>query len=130
MYEKYGIDMHLYFLCSYHAYNRCDGAGVESKRLAQRAVRRKQPLSIAPEYALELNQSNYQDSVAVCFHHINRSSDVFPEALESKDYKLRTKCEVKFWFYDEQGSKARETGVLLCRDLPTSPAQTTASMDR
>ena len=35
--ELYEIELENHFLCSYHAYNRCDGAGVESKRLAIQA---------------------------------------------------------------------------------------------
>jgi hypothetical protein len=37
--ELYGIELENHFLCSYHAYNRCDGAGVESKRLAVQAMK-------------------------------------------------------------------------------------------
>ena len=35
-FAKYGKKMVNMFLCSYHAYNRCDSAGVESKRIAKR----------------------------------------------------------------------------------------------
>ena len=30
---KYGVTPWCFFLCSYHAYNRCDGAGAEAKIL-------------------------------------------------------------------------------------------------
>jgi hypothetical protein len=47
-YQRYRIRLHDFFLCNYHAFNRCDGAGVESKKIHGALIRTRKavPLSI------------------------------------------------------------------------------------
>jgi len=44
VWQRYGKRLFILFLCAYHGYNRCDGAGVQIKRLAQAAERASKPL--------------------------------------------------------------------------------------
>jgi hypothetical protein len=76
--ELYGIELENHFLCSYHTYNRCDGAGVESKRLAVQAMKARGGPVEGREYADLINKSAYIDHVAFPFDRINRSADLFP----------------------------------------------------
>ena len=118
--KRYGIEVHLFFLCSYHAYNRCDSAGVESVRIARRRTRERQGLIDAGDYADAINKSNYHNSVGFAYDDINRSSaSVFPvELIGNDNLDLRTKCEFKFSFTDENGKTKHENGVVLCRNVP------------
>jgi hypothetical protein len=40
-FKKWQIEVHLLFSCSYHAYNRSDGAGAEAKRSLRRSTQRR-----------------------------------------------------------------------------------------
>jgi hypothetical protein len=93
-----------FFLCSYHAYNRCDGAGVESKKLANRQKRVRRGLRTAQDYAEALNASSYSNSVGHSLDQINRGASVFPTKLVTKLLKagrdesayLRGLCEFRY----------------------------------
>ena len=78
MWEKYGKVVICLFLCSYHAYNRCDGAGVQLKRLASRAARQGIGPVHAHQYAFLLNNSSHFDSVCHVFEKINEPEDIWP----------------------------------------------------
>ena len=117
----YGIDIHLFFLCSYHAYNRCDGAGVEGKRLGKAAAKGRVPVRTSGEYARAINKSNYHNSVGYDFEQINRNTGRFPELTSDDKLNLRRMCEVKYVFSDEHGRENREEGVILCRTIPVVP---------
>ena len=67
-----------FFLCSYHAYNRCDGAGVESIRLSKEWELLGQAIELAEVFADVLNSSRFNNSIGIPFAKINRSVNVFP----------------------------------------------------
>ena len=103
MFDRFQVDVHVFFLCSYHAYNRCDGAGVESKKLANVQKRLRKGLRTARDYAEALNASNYDNSVGHSLPQIDRSDIVFPTTLVEKMAKpgcdesayLRGLCEFR-----------------------------------
>ncbi len=71
-FEKFGKQVHNKFLCSYHAYNRCDGAVVSVKRLAEAAARSGcGPLS-AQDYTSTMNSSAYFHTYSFTFHKPRR----------------------------------------------------------
>ena len=121
MHRLYGIDLRVFFLCSYHAYNRCDGAGVESKRITQHASKGRVSIRTAQEVSAELNRSEHYNSVAFTFSTINRSADRFPRLVSGEQLNLRKMCEVKYTYLDEHGKQSRTDGVLLCRQIPAIP---------
>lgn len=96
--EKYGVEIECVFLCSYHAYNRCDQAGVEAKKVADEWTRKQRGASDAGVLADLINFSSYSNSVAVPFDKINCGKNVFPKALKKgkldKNTALRDQCEV------------------------------------
>jgi hypothetical protein len=115
------IRIHLLFLCSYHAYNRCDGAGaltvVEKKRLRKLGIA---PIN-AKEFAIAMDRSHHQNVQSWPFPYIDRSHHVFPWTAQKKitaQEKLRDKCEIRFDFLDEKGQISSEFGVALVRDVP------------
>jgi hypothetical protein len=61
-YEKYDLQIHCFFLCSYHAYNRCDPAGCEPKTICKQYEGEQQGLATAAQIATALNESNYENS--------------------------------------------------------------------
>ena len=118
-YQKYGIRLFLFFLCSYHAFNRCDGAGVESKKLHESLITQRKAVALAADICQHLNDSEYHNSVGTVFNKINRGSVVFDTELVADDnLDLRGKCEVKYEWTDSNGSIGREDGVILCRNIP------------
>jgi hypothetical protein len=95
--ELYGVEFENHFLCSYHAYNRCDGAGVESKRLAEQAIKARGGPVRGYEYAALINESAYIDHVAFPFERINRSAKLFPAVKDlAKVTHLKRMCEVLY----------------------------------
>ena len=120
LYLKYQILLHDFFLCSYHAFNRCDSAGREPKKLNEVAIRKRTANDEARSLANMLNESEYHNSVAVPVDKINRSQDVFNEELKPKLGFLRGKCEVKY-HWEENGVVKTEHGVVFYRDVPTVP---------
>ena len=126
MWRKYGKTIHIYSLCSYHAYNRCDGAGVEMKRVGGALARAREGASNAREHAFAFNRSLYHNSLAVAYDSINRNASVFENCLEKKEededtLDLRGKCEMHFSYSDEKGQTCHDDGVVLCRDVPELP---------
>ena len=77
MFSKYGKVVHVVSVCSYHAFNRCDAAGVHSKKLAFKEGKAGKPLTNAAEYTAAVNGDNRPDTVAFTFTEINRSVSVF-----------------------------------------------------
>jgi hypothetical protein len=122
LFEKHGIVLHMFFLCSYHAFNRCDGAGVESKKIHTNLMRTRTAQPLAADVAGKLNESEHNNSVGIPFGSINRGADIFNVELIKDDHNdLRSKCEVKFEWKDDAGLTCRESGVILCRDIPADP---------
>ena len=125
VFDDYGIELFMFFLCSYHAFNRCDGAGVEGKSLYEWAIRNRTATEEANALVDILNRSEYHNSVGVDMGKINRSANVFPEELQTEgEQELRKKCEVKYSWTNEDGTTGRQAGVILCRDIPCVPWET------
>ena len=102
-YEKYGKEVESHFLCSYHAFNRCDGAGVQPKELSTEYSLQRLPLLDAHDYARAMNKSEYVDSVAYPFAQINRSISVFLAtivAVGMRGYPLKSYCVVQYHYTD------------------------------
>jgi hypothetical protein len=100
-------------LCSYHAYNRCDAAGVVPKRLAAHEKRQSKGPVGAAAYA-ELVKASYANHVASAFPAINRGVDVFPAELTKLLY-ARQCCDVLCHRTRADGTAAREEGVVWFR---------------
>jgi hypothetical protein len=122
--EEYGIELIAFFLCSYHAYNRCDGAGVETKRISIQSSRGRISLRSGAEIAQSLNDSNYDNSIAFDLVVISRPRDFFPKLVKHEYLDLRRMCEVKHNFVNEHGHTSSEIGVILCRLVPFAPGET------
>jgi transcriptional regulator with XRE-family HTH domain len=119
--EEYGVEFVLFFLCSYHAYNRCDGAGVETKRISIQSSKGRISLRSGKEIAQSLNDSNYDNSIAFDLVAISRPHDLFPKLVKHEYMDLRRMCEVKYTFVNEHGQRSSEVGVILCRLVPFAP---------
>ena len=120
MFEKYNKEVHIVSLCSYHCYNRCDAAGVHSKKLAHAQAKRGNPLKTAKEYTQSVMQDKRPDTLAFEFEEINRSADVFgsdPLAFWPQ-FKLREMCEISFDITYAGGQRMRCPGVIKCRPVP------------
>jgi hypothetical protein len=92
---RYGKVVECIFLCSYHAYNRCDAAGVVPKRLAAHEKRQSKGPVGALAYAELVNSSSYANYVAFAFPAINRGVDVFPAELTKLPH-ARQCCDVLY----------------------------------
>jgi hypothetical protein len=121
--ELYGVEFVMFFLCSYHAYNRCDGAGVESKKVSISEAKGRKSLRSASEVQVGLNGSNYSNSIAFNFAKISRNMDQFPKLVKGAKLRLRKMCEVKYTFVNEHGKLSSEEGVILCRLVPSVPGE-------
>ena len=113
-FQKYGKTVTSIFLCSYHAYNYCDGAGVVPKRLSKQRQREGAGPIGASEYRHAVNMSNYSNHVAFFFEKVNRSENVFSSRLEPHT-NLRSMCDFKYSWITEDGSVERQPGVVLIR---------------
>jgi hypothetical protein len=100
----------LLFLCSYHCYNRCDAAGVYSKKLSIACAREKKVLVESKDYAMALMEDASCDTLGYDFKVINRSLLILDEELKDppKDVILRKMCEFVFL----------GPGVFKCRRVP------------
>jgi hypothetical protein len=95
--ELYGVEFENHFLCSYHAYNRCNGAGVESKRLAVQAKKARGGPIKGHDYALLVNESAYIDHVAFSYDRINRDATLFPDPKELEKIQHRKRmCQIRY----------------------------------
>lgn len=117
----YDIEIRDSFLCSYHAFNRCDGAGAVSKVLARRAVRDGKPPLHSADYVAMINQSAYANAVAFDFTKINMSAAVFPPNLKTfgdTGNAMTKACEVVYWCPGLDGKQMHAPGVLRYRLVP------------
>jgi hypothetical protein len=117
-FEKYGKKFVVLFLCSYHAYNRCDSAGVEAKRILAKMTRRNQETNYSGVIADLINASAYENAVCTPFEWITRTEMVFPEPVQASGEGLRFYCEFQYEYVDADGRKCHEPGVVLCRKVP------------
>jgi hypothetical protein len=123
MKEKYDLEVVIFFLCSYHCFNRCDQAGVEPKKLAKEHGKCRQSVRSSAEVASVLNASRYHNSHATDFPRINRNEDRFPTLAKDDSLNLRKMCQVQYSFLDQHGQQASEAGVILCRLTPAVPGE-------
>jgi hypothetical protein len=92
--KKYGKELELVFLCSYHAFNRCDRAGLEPKLLAAAKKLLNSGPTTAPQFAELINTSHDAESVAYAFPVMNHP--VCTLKWEPSIF-LSELCEVRFW---------------------------------
>jgi hypothetical protein len=117
-YPKYGKKIVCLFLCSYHAYNRCDSAGVEAKRILQQMAKKNEETNYSGVIAALINQSSYENAVAVPFEQIPRTPDTFPTNLVTNGANLRFYCELRYEYRDENDTIQHEEGIVLARKVP------------
>ena len=103
-------------MCSYHAYNRCDGAGVIPKRLSKQAQRSGAGPRGAAAYSHAVNLPNYDNHVAFYFSEANRSEYVFSSQLE-KHTNLRPMCDFRYYYTNIKGKIVREPGIVLVKSV-------------
>ena len=126
MFEKYGKVVHIVSLCSYHCYNRCDAAGVHSKKLGLQAAKEREPLELGEHYTDAVNDDGTSYTLAWNWVVINRSVDVFgvgvvlTRPLNLGVRLLREICEFSFGFEDEHGKVCHIPGIVKCREVPFS----------
>ena len=119
VWDLYGKKLHDLFLCSYHAYNRCDGAGVNVKQSAQAASRDARGPHTAADYSRLMNTSNYPHTFSFTFAKINRGVGIFPKLRKMPGVKKF--CEMVFTAPDGSPS---EPGVVRARRVPDEGAFT------
>jgi len=96
--ETFGFTVEAIFLCSYHAYNLCDGAGAEHTRLALDHNKNNTGRLDAFGYASLSNSSDrHANSVAIPFAQIARGNNLFPpESFLYCRLDLRKVCHVTY----------------------------------
>jgi len=115
-FDKYGKTVYCLFLCSYHAYNRCDGAGVETIKLVKINKKKNKEIYDSQIMANVMNESNYSNSVAVAFPRINTSANVFPLNLKTgHGLQLVKKCEMRYFMDDPV--TLQQTGIVYIRNI-------------
>jgi hypothetical protein len=133
---SFGLEVHCHFLCSYHAYNRCDGVGAVIKRAAARSAlpggvagwprTAEQYVSMINTNKVSVQGKGVGTHIGVYFASINRLESQWPKfkgGRNSNNSKnLREICEVKYTYpkgrlsavnFDDE----RMEGVLLCRKV-------------
>ena len=116
-FKKYNKTLHLIFLCSYHAYNRCDAAGAQLMRVLEANTKMDKRERTAKEVARVMNSANFKDHKAVPFEMICRNKDTFLPNTKNLP-NIKKICEVIFCFKDENGDIAREDDIVLFRNVP------------
>jgi hypothetical protein len=116
--ELYGVEIENHFLCSYHAYNRCDAAGVEGKRLAQRQANIGNGAVDASVLTQIINESDYHNHHAFTFDVINRSRGIIPDkdSLTAVPH-LKRQCAWKYRHTPDTLGDCFTEGVLSYREL-------------
>jgi len=136
----YGIEVELMWLTSYHAYNRCDGAGAEDSTSHNADTRGGLPREGAAAWTDMTNESSDQQSWAYHFASIAQNVDTFPSNLQ-KIKHIKKWSEVKFfehasgpgilkyrlvsgegdWTYSDLHPSTREGGDWLSTLVPQLP---------
>ena len=123
MFRKYGKKVHVLSLCSYHCYNRCDAAGVLSKRISEQKGREGVELVTSADFAQAINDDAATDTVGFDFKEINRGVGVFgDDVIVSKKSDigadLRKMCEIDYEVNGSAGDGEYLDGVAKCRLVP------------
>ena len=103
------------FLCSYHAYNPADGAGVVYKRLSAKRCKEGAGPRTELEFSQMINSANYDNHIAFRFPDINRGSDLVPPLGEVEGMSLRKMCQVRYEYKEDGVLKKCLPGELLSR---------------
>jgi hypothetical protein len=118
-YKKYKKMIFPVFLCPYHGYNRCDGAGVQLKRLAEQANRNGKGPVVAKDYQLLMNTSAHIDSVCCYIPIVNRPLDVHTIKFNSSEGSIAKRyCEIRYTFINAANQMAMRAGIYLARLVP------------
>jgi hypothetical protein len=135
----YGMEVELMWLTSYHAYNRCDGAGAEDSTSHNTDTRGGLPREGAAAWTDMTNESNDQRSWAYHFPSIAQNSDTFPTDLNRGIKHVKKWSNVIFldhasgpgllkyrlisgegnWTYADLHPSARAHGPWLCDSCST-----------
>jgi hypothetical protein len=120
MFEKYGKEVRIISLCSYHCYNRCDAAGVHSKKIAKQRAKESKPLASSKDYTMAVIDDKRTDTCAFDCNDINRSVSVFGDSLGKPVPKvnLREQCEFVYEVTGADGQPMYLKGIIKCRLVP------------
>jgi hypothetical protein len=136
--KLYNIEVELLWLTSYHAYNRCDGAGAEDSTSHNTDTRGGLPREGALSWTNMTNESSDAKSWAYHFECVSQNETTFPSNL-NKIKHIKKWSEVKFldhyrgpgllkyrlvsgvgdWTYGDLHPAAREGGDWLCDTCST-----------
>jgi hypothetical protein len=93
----YGKDVHLIYLCSYHAFNRCDRAGYEYVTKDNDLQKSYQGPITAADYTDLMNAEQNPETIAYPFNVIDRNEANCPDNKKFvKKLHLKSMCEVRF----------------------------------
>ena len=128
-----GLELHAHFLCSYHAFNRCDGAGACVKMAAVRSSRPgladgwpnspREYVQMIKDGLTEGKSETKANHHAVLWPHVDRDANLFPDFEEKPNdnhqatTNLVKRCEIKYSFNNNDGSKGHMDGIALVRDV-------------
>jgi hypothetical protein len=128
---RFNIEVEPVFLCSYHAYNPCDGAGAECTRLwrTQAKTRRGGYTDVQLRDMINDSESNL-NLAALAFPVIARGADIFPSVKRVTDAVcgLRKMCHLLYGFTNEHGLKEFQEGIVLCKLVSTDPKWTVVDL--
>ena len=110
----YNKKVYLIFLCSYHAFNRCDGAGNYAVQLAEEARKEKKGPKLTRDHCRLLNEGKDKESKGTPMTWIARPE--LPVTFKGSQKKgaeknvvLRKKCQVEFIKGETTVVRARNT---------------------
>jgi hypothetical protein len=112
--KRFNIDIEPVFLCSYHAYNPCDGAGAHNNRVERSYARAGRGGDNAFDYARHINESSSDNCHAVPWDTIARGEDVFPSKSDFIRVKnLRKACHVRYDIPLPAGGASAQKSVFI-----------------
>jgi len=124
-FEQFGTVVEPIYLCSYHAYNLCDGAGSEHTRLARTHNKDNTGRLCASGYADLTNSSGrHTNSVAIPWARIARGTNIFPAESQFTGSlpDLRKVCHIRYELppaVDHSSKSVFHEGLLLAKYVST-----------
>jgi len=88
-FKKFEKKVQVFFLCSYHAFNRCDAAGAAVKTLAGQLEKEDHALLTSSDYTFAVRDSGQQNAWSYEFREINRSKSVFDGNGKTKSNQIK-----------------------------------------
>ena len=114
--RRYGKEIKIMFLASYHAYSRADGSGAEDSSALRRDLRAGMPRFGATAMKNMTNDSNDRASWAYEFPAINRNLNVFPPnkhfTAKNRAKWIKKWCEVQ---YNHPDNNEKYDGIVQYR---------------